>query len=250
MTTLHVQNVTTTFGALRAVDDVSLELQGGQVIGLIGPNGAGKTTLFNTISGAIRPTHGTITLDGVTISGMPVHRVAGLGVARTFQLSKPFGQLSVLDNVLVGAWLRSRSRAEAQHIAGEALERVGFAHRAETPASDLTAADRKRLDLARCLATRPKVLLVDEVVAGLSEAEMQEILATLRGLRAEGVAIVMVEHLLRAVFSVADHVLVLGSGKLVAEGKPEEIVRDQRAIDLYLGPDAAAANTVPAGDAR
>jgi branched-chain amino acid transport system ATP-binding protein len=251
MTTLQVQNITTTFGALRAVDDVSLELHGGQIFGLIGPNGAGKTTLFNTISGAIRPAHGTITLDGVTISSMPVHRVARLGIARTYQLSKPFGQLSVLDNVLVGAWLRSRRRTEAQHIANEALERVGFAHRAETPANDLTAADRKRLDLARCLATRPKVLLVDEVVAGLSETEMQEILELLRGLRAEGVAIIMVEHLLRAVFSVADHVLVLGSGKLIAEGRPQEIVHDQRAIDLYLGPDADVASAVTSGgDAR
>jgi branched-chain amino acid transport system ATP-binding protein len=251
MTTLEVRNVTTTFGALRAVDDVSLTLEGGRVIGLIGPNGAGKTTLFNTISGAIKPSHGTITLDGVTISGMRAHEVARLGIARTFQLSKPFGQLSVLDNVLVGAWLRSRTRGEARATAIEALERVGFGHRADTPAQDLTAADRKRLDMARCLATKPKVLLVDEVIAGLSEEEMQEILEILRGLRAEGVAIIMVEHLLRAVLSVADHVVVLGSGKLVTEGTPGEIVRDQRAIDLYLGPDAVTVSESTAGsDAR
>jgi branched-chain amino acid transport system ATP-binding protein len=180
---------------------------------------------------------------------MPVHRVARLGVARTFQLSKPFGQLSVLDNVLVGAWLHSTNRTEAERTARQALARVAFEHRADTPANDLTAADRKRLDLARALATRPKVLLVDEVIAGLSETEMQDILETLRSLRTEGVAIIMVEHLLRAVLSVADHVIVLGSGKLVTEGSPADVVRDQRAIDLYLGPGASTAGTF-AGDGK
>jgi branched-chain amino acid transport system ATP-binding protein len=232
---LEAPGVTTRFGGLTAVDDVSFSLEAGEVLGLIGPNGAGKTTLFNTVAGFLRPSGGRVLLNGEDISGMPPHKIAARGIARTFQLSRPFGELTVMENVLVGAWLRTRSREQAHESAEAALERVRFAHRAKVPAHDLTAAERKRLDLARCLATQPSVLLVDEVIAGCNEQEMEQILETLRELRAQGVAIVMVEHVLRAVMAVCDRIMVLAGGRVAARGTPEEIRTDARAIEVYLG---------------
>jgi branched-chain amino acid transport system ATP-binding protein len=232
---LEARNLTTRFGGLTAVDDVSFSLDPGEVLGLIGPNGAGKTTLFNTIAGFLKPSSGGVVLAGVDLTGMSPHKIAARGLARTFQLSRPFGELTVMENVLVGAWLRARSRHQAREAAEAALERVRFSHRAHVPAHDLTAAERKRLDLARCLATDPAVLLVDEVIAGCNEEEMQQILQTLRDLRGEGVAVVMVEHVLRAVMAVCDRIIVLASGQVAAHGTPEQIRTDPRAIEVYLG---------------
>ena len=232
---LEAHGLTKRFGGLTAVDDVSFSLNRGEILGLIGPNGAGKTTLFNTIAGFLRPSSGRVVLNGDDIGGMPPHKVAARGVARTFQLSRPFGELTVMENVLVGAFLRSSSRTEAREAAEVALERVLFSHRSDVPAHDLTAAERKRLDLARCMATNPSVLLVDEVIAGCNEEEMQQILETLRVLRGQGVAVVMVEHVLRAVMAVCDRIMVLSGGQVAARGTPEQIRTDARAIEVYLG---------------
>ncbi len=234
---LTVSSVTTAFGSLIAVSDVSLAVDKGEIMGLIGPNGAGKTTLLNTIAGVLRPNSGQILFKTADVSSLRVHEIARLGMARTFQLSRPFGELSVRENVMVGAWLRARSTTEARAIADRALDRVRFVGRSSVPAHNLTAAERKRLDLARCLATEPDLLLIDEVIAGSTESEMHEILDTLRQLRSEGLAIIMVEHLVRAVMAVADRVVVMGNGQLVTEGTPAEVMRDPRAIEVYLGPD-------------
>jgi branched-chain amino acid transport system ATP-binding protein len=235
---LTVSHLTTAFGSLLAVNDVSLAVEEGEIVGLIGPNGAGTTTLLKTIAGVLPPNRGQIVFKRADITKLRVHQIARLGMARTFQLSRPFGELSVRENVLVGAWLRSRNSAEASALADRALDRVRFAARSSVPAHDLTAAERKRLDLARCLATEPDLLLIDEVIAGSTEGEMHEILETMRQLRAEGLAIVMVEHLVRAVMAVADRVVVMGNGRIVAEGTPAQVRRDPRAIEVYLGPDA------------
>jgi branched-chain amino acid transport system ATP-binding protein len=237
---LEVEHLTMRFGALIAVNDVSFQLDRGQILGLVGPNGAGKSTLFNSIAGFHRPQSGTVRLDERSIEGKSPYQVARCGLARTFQLARPFGELSVLENVLVGAFMHAHSRRQASVAAVEALERVSFMHRSHVPAQDLTAAERKRLDLARCLATSPKVLLVDEVIAGCSDEEMDQILDTLRNLKADGVAIIMVEHVLRAVMAVCDRILVLASGAVIVEGTAEQVRRDPRAIEVYLGADVAA----------
>jgi branched-chain amino acid transport system ATP-binding protein len=237
---LEVEHLTMRFGGLVAVNDVSFALDRGQILGLVGPNGAGKSTLFNSIAGFHRPQAGAVRLEGRPIRGKSPHQVAKCGLARTFQLARPFGELSVLENVLVGAFMHARSRRHASTLAVEALERVSFMHRSHVPAQDLTATERKRLDLARCLATSPKVLLVDEVIAGCSDEEMDQILDTLRNLKADGVAIIMVEHVLRAVMAVCDRILVLASGAVIVEGTADEVRRDPRAIEVYLGADVAA----------
>jgi branched-chain amino acid transport system ATP-binding protein len=237
---LEVEHLTMRFGGLIAVNDVSFQVDRGQILGLVGPNGAGKSTLFNSIAGFCRPQSGTVRLEDRSIGGRSPHDVARCGLARTFQMARPFGELSVLENVLVGAYMHARSRRQATASAIEALERASFMHRAHAPAQDLTATERKRLDLARCLATSPKVLLVDEVIAGCSDEEMDQILATLRNLKADGVAIVMVEHVLRAVMAVCDRILVLANGAVIVEGTAQEVRSDPRAIEVYLGADVAA----------
>jgi branched-chain amino acid transport system ATP-binding protein len=232
---LEVDQLTTRFGSLIAVDHVSFSLDRGQILGLIGPNGAGKTTLFNTVAGFIRPSAGSVNFQGTNITSMAPHAIARRGLARTFQLSRPFGELSVMDNVLVGAWLKSPNRRAAHATAERALERVNFTHRAHVRAQDLTVAERKRLDLARCLATEPVLLLVDEVIAGCTDLEMDEILKTLGELSAHGLSVIMVEHVLRAVMAVCNRILVLASGAVVVEGTPAEVRSHPRAIEVYLG---------------
>jgi branched-chain amino acid transport system ATP-binding protein len=235
---LQLERVSRSFGGVRAVRAVDLRVAEGEILGLIGPNGAGKTTLFNLIAGADRPDGGAIRFGGREITRLGPPERCKLGIARTFQLVRPFQGLSVLQNVAVGRVYgrepaRSRARAEAE--AREVLALVGLADRPETPAGSLTLVDRKRLELARALATRPALLLLDELLAGLNPSEMLTAMDLLRGIRARGVTIVMVEHLVQAVFGLADRVAVLSAGEKIADGPPAAVASDSAVVDAYLG---------------
>ncbi len=235
---LKLERVSKAFRGLMAVNDVSMSLDQGEILGLIGPNGAGKTTLFNLISGVQPPTHGTIWFDGKDITSTPPHSRCWLGIARTFQLVKPLPELSVLDNAAIGRVYgreptKSRSRAEKQSV--EYLEIVGLAERAAEKAKSLTLVDRKRLELARALAAKPKLLLLDELLAGLNPSEVLASMELIKNVRDTGVTIIMVEHLVKAVFGIADRIVVLNAGDLIAQGTPAEVSRDEQVIDAYLG---------------
>jgi branched-chain amino acid transport system ATP-binding protein len=235
---LDVDDVSKSFGGLRALDRVSLQLRRGEVLGLIGPNGAGKTTLFNIVAGMYRADAGSIRLHGRVIDRLKPHRRCKLGIARTFQITKPFLGLSVLENVMVGAFFGHRARpviSVAQERAWQALERVHLDTRADTRASALTIGERKRLEMGRALATQPDVLLLDEVVAGLSPPEVDEMMATIRSLNASGLTLLVIEHVMRAVMGVSSRVVVLDHGKKLAEGAPAEIVVNEDVIRAYLG---------------
>lgn len=237
---LEVRALTKRFGGLVAVNDVSLDVPAGSITGLIGPNGAGKTTLFTLISGFETPTTGTVRFEGADITTLPAFRRARLGIARTFQIVQPFAGLSVAENIAVGAHLRHRSRGEAIKAAEAVAERVGLKQSLETPAASLTIAGRKRLELARALATEPKLLLLDEVLAGLNPSEIRDMLPVMRAIAASGVTILMVEHVMQAVMSLCDYIHVLAQGKHIAEGKPEEIARNSSVVEAYLGRGAAS----------
>ena len=232
---LAVRNITKQFGGLTAVHRVSLELAEGEILGLIGPNGAGKTTLFNMISGALPPTQGQILFDGQEITGVSPHRACALGIARTFQIAKPFARLRVLDNVQVGAFLRHPHPDEAEARAREIVAFVGLDQYVTSPASALTTAGRKRLELARALATSPRLLLLDEVMAGLTPTESQQIVALIHRIRENGVTLLVIEHVMKAIMSLSDRVAVLHHGELIAVDPPEVVSRDPRVIEAYLG---------------
>ncbi|HEV8638681.1 MAG TPA: ABC transporter ATP-binding protein [Chloroflexota bacterium] len=235
---LELEGISKTFGGLRAVQNVDLALEEGEILGLIGPNGAGKTTLFNLITGVVRPTAGAIRFRGADITALPPARRCKLGIARTFQLVRPFPHLSVLDNVAVGRVYGREpagSRDQAEVEALEVLGLVGLADRPHLPAGSLTLVDRKRLELARALATRPTLLLIDELLAGLNPAEVLVAMELIRRIRASGTTIVMVEHLVKAVFGLSDRVAVLSAGEKIAEGPPAAVAVDQRVVDAYLG---------------
>ncbi len=241
MPILQLVKVRKAFGGLVAVRDVDLTVAEGEIVGLIGPNGAGKSTLFNVIAGVYRPDAGSVLYQGVDITGLKPYDVCNRGIARTFQVVQPFGVLSVFDNVMVGALCHARNVAEARQITEETLHRLHFAHRRDVPAWDLTIAERKRLELARALATRPKILLLDEVVAGSNPKEAAELVATLRRIRDDGVTLIMVEHVMKAVMSISDRVAVLNYGEKIAEGTPREIASNQLVIQAYLGAKYGAA---------
>jgi branched-chain amino acid transport system ATP-binding protein len=235
---LHVEGVTRAFGGLVAVRSIDLTIAPGEIVGLIGPNGAGKTTLFNLIAGATRPTSGRIVLDGHDISRLSPERRCALGIARTFQLVRIFPAMTVLDNVRVGhvygrAGLRRRREGEAAAMA--TLERVGLATRAHMEAAHLTLVDRKRLELARAVATQPRLLLLDELLAGLNPSEVHEATALIRSIRDEGVAILLVEHLISAVLALADRLVCMAAGEKLADGLPGEVVKDNAVVVAYLG---------------
>jgi len=232
---LRLTGVSKSFGGLRAVQDVSLTLPQGQLSALIGPNGAGKTTLFALMSGFILPDTGRVELEGVDITGQPPHRNACRGMTRTFQIVQPFAAQTVRENIAVGAHLHCADRAEALAQAEGIARRVGLASQLDKPAGDLTVAGRKRLELARALATRPRLLLLDEVLAGLNPQEVGEMLPVVRGIADEGVTVLMIEHVMQAVMNLAAHVWVLAQGQLIAEGAPHEVTRDTRVIEAYLG---------------
>jgi branched-chain amino acid transport system ATP-binding protein len=236
---LSVETVTKRFGGLVAVSEVTLTVPAGSITGLIGPNGAGKTTLFTLISGFEKPTAGRVLFEGDDITGRTPEALAVLGLARTFQIVQPFAGLSVIENIAVGAYLRHPSRAEAFARARAVAAMVGLSD-LERPASALTVAGRKRLELARALATGPKLILLDEVLAGLNPSEIRDIIPVIRAVRDAGVTILMIEHVMQAVMSLCEHVHVLANGRLIAAGTPAEVVRDPGVVEAYLGPGAAA----------
>jgi len=237
---LELRQVSRSFGGLTAVKSVDLQVESGEIVGLIGPNGAGKTTLFNLITGTFRPNRGTIVFEGRDITGLAPNARCRLGIARTFQLVRPFPNLSVLDNVAVGSVYGHQpaaSRRAAEMAARETLGLLGLSDRAHQLARSLTLVDRKRLELARALATRPKLLLLDELLAGLNPSEVVAAMDLVRGIRDSGVTIVMVEHLVKALFGVSDRVAVLSAGEKISEGTPNRVAQDPRVVDAYLGTD-------------
>ena len=241
MTLLEVRALTKRFGGLVAADAVSFSLAEGEILGLIGPNGAGKTTLFNAVAGFFPPTSGEILLDGVQITGSPPERIAGLGVARTFQIVRIFKSLTVVENVMVGVMLREKAVRAAERLAEETLVFTGLERRAHDPASLLTVAEQKRLEVARALATRPRLLLLDEVMAGLTPSEVQEAVDLVRRIRARRIACVVVEHVMEGIMPLADRILVLDRGRKIAEGPPSAVAADPAVIAAYLGDGHRAA---------
>lgn len=236
MSLLRVDHVSRSFRGLKAVDDVSFTVEEASIQGIIGPNGAGKTTLFNVVAGAIPPQNGTVHLDGRDITGLAPHRISRAGMARTFQLMRPFGSVSVLENVAVAAMAAGTSRRDADRVAAEVVDRVGISRWRDARSNSLPTAGLKRLELARALAGRPRVLLLDEVLAGLVPSErtpVMELLETLR--REDGVTLIFVEHIMAAVMRLSDSVLVLDQGRVLTSGKPEEVTKDPRVIEAYLG---------------
>jgi branched-chain amino acid transport system ATP-binding protein len=236
---LQVQGVSIAFGGLRAVQDVSLEVAAGTLSALIGPNGAGKTTLFALLSGFLVPDAGRVVFDGRDITGSPPHRNARLGLARTFQIVQPFAAQTVRENIAVGAHLHLAGRHAALVAAEGVAQQVGLASQLDKPAGDLTVGGRKRLELARALATRPRLLLLDEVLAGLNPQEIAEMIPVVRGIAAGGVTVLMIEHVMQAVMHLAEHVWVLAQGRLIAAGAPSQVTRDPAVIEAYLGHGAA-----------
>jgi len=235
---LKLEEVSKAFKGLMAVHAVSAEVHEGEILGLIGPNGAGKTTLFNLITGVYPPTEGRVFFEEKDITKVAPHARCWMGIARTFQLVRPFPELSVLDNAAMGRVygrdpIKSRSRAETACL--ESLEIVGLTGRASEKAKSLTLVDRKRLELARALAAKPKLLLLDELLAGLNPSEVLTSMQLIKSIRDMGITIIMVEHLVKAVFGVADRIVVLNAGELIAEGTPAEVSSDQNVIDAYLG---------------
>jgi branched-chain amino acid transport system ATP-binding protein len=232
---LEVQGVSRTFGATRAVDNVSFAVQPGELLGLIGPNGAGKSTLFNLIAGAMPPSGGRIFVDGADVTGWKSYDMAWAGIARTFQIPKPYRQLSVIENVMISAFLRERSRAGARDLADLTLSDLGLAPYRDRPASELTVGLLKRLEVARALAMRPKLVLFDEIMAGLTPTEVGAMTEIVAGLPARGITVVWVEHVLYAIMKTATRMVVINRGSVIAQGAPAEVARDPAVVKAYLG---------------
>jgi branched-chain amino acid transport system ATP-binding protein len=237
---LELSRLSVAFGGLRAVQDVTLDVRPGTLSALIGPNGAGKTTLFALVSGFLRPDAGRVVFKGHDITGLAPHRIARAGMTRTFQIVQPFAAQTVRENIAVGAHLHEPRRGAALALADAVALRVGLSSQLDKPAGELTVAGRKRLELARALATRPTLLLLDEVLAGLNPQEVAEMIPTVRGIAAGGITVLMIEHVMQAVMNLAEHVWVLAQGQLIASGTPAEVTSDARVIEAYLGHGAAA----------
>jgi branched-chain amino acid transport system ATP-binding protein len=235
MSLLEVDDVVRRFSGVTALDGVSMSVDEDSITGLIGPNGAGKSTLFGVIAGALRPTSGRVRFAGRDVTGWRPHRAAAAGVARTVQLMRVFGSMTVRENVVAAAYLQTRVRRAAYAHAAEVLDATGLAELAETPAHALTAPSKKRLEIARALATRPKLLLLDEVLAGLTPTEGRDAIALLRRLNDDGVTILMVEHVMEVIMPVCHRLVVLSYGSKISEGTPEQVAHDPAVIDAYLG---------------
>jgi branched-chain amino acid transport system ATP-binding protein len=236
---LRVEQISKRFGGLLAVDQASFAAETGRITALIGPNGAGKTTLFSIITGFLAPSEGRVVYDGADIVGEPPHRLARRGIVRTFQVVQPFAGLSVRENIAVGAHLSRPARADALAAADDVARAVGLGSLLDREAASLTVAGRKRLELARTLAIEPRLLLLDEVLAGLNPSEIRDMVPVIRTIRERGVTIVMIEHVMQAVMSLAEHVFVLSEGRIIAEGSPHEVASDPRVVEAYLGRGAA-----------
>jgi branched-chain amino acid transport system ATP-binding protein len=235
MALLEVSDLTRDFGGLRAVSNLSFQVASGEIVGLIGPNGAGKTTVFNLITGFLRPSAGDIRLDGQSVVGLKPNAVARRGIVRTFQIVKPFPHLKVQENAALAALARAATPAEAEAEAARALELVGLGARLDTPASDLTLSDQKRMEIARALAARPKLLLLDEPLAGLNPREIEDACGLVQKIRAGGVTVVLVEHVMKAIMRISDRVVVIRHGEKIADAPPQQVVEDPAVVAAYLG---------------
>jgi branched-chain amino acid transport system ATP-binding protein len=241
MSMLSVRHLTKDFGGLTAVDDLSFDVEEKEIVGLIGPNGAGKTTTFNLITGFIPPTGGEATFDGRSLKSLKPHQICKLGLTRTFQIAQPFPDITALENVLIGAYVRYSSTTAAERKAREALERMRLSHKANELAKNLTLVELKQLEIAKTLATEPKMLFLDEVAAGLNLAEIDEILELVNELNDQGITLLVVEHVMKVIMSLSQRIVVLNFGKKIAEGTPDEISRDPRVLEAYLGEEEAIA---------
>ncbi len=232
---LVVDSVTKKFGGLVAINNVSLHIESGEIIGLIGANGAGKTTMFNTIAGDLSPTSGKVLYKGNEIQSLTSNEICALGIARTYQIVKPFTDLTVLENVMVGGFLRNTRTSEVRDNALEILEFVGLLHRRDVVGRDLNLPELKRMELARALGTKPDLLLLDEVMAGLNPVESGKFIELIRSIREKGLTLLVIEHVMKAIMSLSDRVYVMNQGNKIAEGKPEDVVRNEAVIKSYLG---------------
>jgi len=241
MSILSADNLTKNFGGLMAVGNLSFELEKGEILALIGPNGAGKTTVFNCLSGFLTPDEGNVFLEGKALTGLQPFRICQLGMARTFQIVKPFPTISVLDNVMVGALSRGKSTTEAKMRSLEIIEFTGLSRMTNKEARGLPLPLRKRLELARALATQPKILLLDEVMAGLNPTEVDELIALLKKVNRQGISILLIEHVMRGVMALSQRVIVISYGVKIAEGTPEKVVENREVIEAYLGKEFVSA---------
>jgi len=238
---LSLYGVCKSFGGLRAVHDISLKVEPGETVGMIGPNGAGKTTLFGIISGFIKPDRGEVLFQGNSLLGLSPDRICRLGLTRTFQLVETFSQLTVLENVMIGSLARLSQLSVARKKSQMILEALGMEEKARTMAKNLTLAERKRLEIARALATDPSLILVDECLAGLTPTEINSIVSALKQIRAQGITLFLVEHVMQVILSLSDRIIVLNFGEKIAEGSPQEVLRNPRVIQSYLGEDSPVA---------
>ncbi|MCL4477221.1 MAG: ABC transporter ATP-binding protein [Nitrospirae bacterium] len=240
MSLLEAKNVSMFFGGLAAISDVSFEVKEGEILGLIGPNGAGKTTMFNVVNGFYKPTKGEVFFKDKKISGLKPHQICKMGIARTFQVVKPLQRMSVLDNVIASAFLRVKGRAQAEEIALETIKFTGLYDDREVISKGLPLGKRKKLEIARALATQPEMLLLDESFAGLNPHELDESIEIIKKIRARGITIMIIEHHMKVIMSISDRIVVLNYGEKIAEGTPQEIANNPFVVEAYLGEEKSA----------